>query len=155
MTPGCHQCALNFAPMALVCHRSNPFAKCDRCEKDQAACSLNMPPPSSPRKRSSRKTSSISSLRSSLGRKRSAMFSDSDRGSEGLVNDASSTLSALDGMFLPPKASLPLTESSQTSSNPGRPPPPSLSYHRCRPRHSRKPPTPCANSMKSKKLILV
>ena len=155
MIPGCHRCALHFAPMALICRRSNPFANCDRCEKDQVACSLNMPPPSSTRKRSSRKTSSISSLRSSLGRKRSAMFSDSGRGSERSVDDASSTSSALDGTSLPPKALLPLTEPSQTSSNPGRPPLPSLSYHRCRPRHSRKLPTPYANSMKSRKLILV
>ena len=155
MVPGCHRCTLHFTPMALICRRSNPFAKCDRCEKDQVACSLNMPPPSSTRKRSSRKTSSISSLRSSLGRKCSTLFSDSGLGSERLVDDASSTSSALDGTFLPSKASLPLTGSLQTSSNPGRSLPPSLSYPRCRPWHSRKPPTPYANSMKSRKLILV
>ena len=40
VTPGCHRCALHFAPMALICRRSNPFAKCDRCELDQVACSL-------------------------------------------------------------------------------------------------------------------
>ena len=104
---------------------------------------------------STRKTSSISSLRSSLGRKRSAMFSDSGRGSERSVDDASSSSSALDGTFLPSKALSPPTEPSQTSSNPGRSLPPSLSYPRCRPRHSRKPLTPYANSMKSRKLILV
>ena len=78
----------------FVCHRTNPFAKCDKCEHDQKPCSLNVPTEKRQPIVKAKRIQSRSSTKSRRGRR----MTESDRGREDLSEGFDPSPSVAAGM---------------------------------------------------------